>query len=146
MNLSDRESGLLAPVVAYLQHRGFRRVTTEAQFFEHRIDVYGYSQRHDATVAVELKLSKWKRAVQQAILYQLCADVALVALPTKAADRVDLDLLRAHGIGLLTIAESGLCREVLPPAQSEVLRPHYRDAYTEQLVGSTAKCPRSLRK
>ncbi|SRR6266536_2911769 len=146
MNLSERESRLRAPIIAYLQRRGFRHVMTEAQFYEHRIDVYAYSQRDNATVAIELKLSKWKKAVQQAILYQLCADVALVALPVKAASRVDLDLLRTHGIGLIAIAESGTCKEVLAPAKSDVLLPHYRVTYTNQLVASkTAKCQRSIR-
>ena len=60
----DKESALLMPVQGTLRRRGYRRQRTEVQFFEYSIDVYGYDARNKATIAVELKLTRWTRAFE----------------------------------------------------------------------------------
>ena len=62
----------------------------ELPFYEYRIDLYGFSCEENSTVAIELKLSDWRRAVEQAMLYQLCADLVYIAMPERATKRVDL--------------------------------------------------------
>lgn len=127
-----REEELAAPVARFLRNRAFRLQSSEVPFFEHRMDVYGYSMKLDCTVAVELKLTKWARAVEQALLYQLCSDLVYIAMPRHEVARVDLDLLTLHGVGLIAV-DHGRCSEVLRAAPSQVLRSHYREEYLAML-------------
>jgi hypothetical protein len=128
----ERESLLLHPVEKYLCRRSFTSMQTEVQFYEFRIDLYAFSQRKDLTVAIELKLQKWKRALHQALLYQLCADLAFIALPEYVVPRVDVDQLAGSGIGLISVSAHG-CKQVLEAVASPVVRPHYRDCYLEHV-------------
>lgn len=130
----DREQDMTFPVSRFFRRRDFTMQGVEIQFFEYRMDLYGYSPRQDRTVAIELKLSKWMRAFQQALVYQLCSDFVYVALPVEVVRRVDQALLRAHGIGLIAV-ERARCREILPPSISSVIRGHYRAQYLSVLRG-----------
>lgn len=128
------ETSLFDPVASYTRRKGFRRQQAELQFYEYRIDLYGFSRGRDETLAVELKLRNWKRAVEQALLYQLCADRVFIALPTRASSRVDPELLRQHGIGLIAVSDSFRCLQIVPALPSTVVRGHYRDTYIEMLL------------
>jgi len=129
------ESSLYRPVATYTRNRGFRWQRPEVQFYEYRIDLYGFSRRDNLTVAVELKLKDWRRAFQQTLIYQLCSDLVYVAVPYKTSLRVDTALLHAHGIGLVAVGDSGRCQEVLRATQSHVVRQHYRSEYIDILKG-----------
>jgi hypothetical protein len=121
-----KESQLLKPVANYARRKGFCLQTAELPFYEFRIDLYGFSAQYDATVAVELKLTDWRRAVQQAMLYQLCADIVYIAMPESSVQRVDRTVLRNSGVGLIAVVGAGNCSCVLEaPAHSEV-RQFYR--------------------
>src|SRR5258708_38688220 len=99
--------------------RGFEQHTMELPFYGHRIDLYGYSTETDRTVAVELKLRDWRRALEQALVYQLCSDYVFIAVPASTAKRVDRDELRSHGIGLIAVSGRE-CVEELPAVLSPV--------------------------
>jgi hypothetical protein len=131
MTRFSSESLLGRPVARYLRKKGFSRVRTELPFYERRIDLYGDGGGHGPTVAVELKLVKWRRGLIQALIYQLCADFSFLAVPSKTADRVDVALLREHGIGLLAVKNDGSCEERLSAACSDVLRSDYKAACRE---------------
>src|SRR5438093_6134913 len=107
-----RERDLLLPVANYARRLGYRMQTFELPFYDYRIDLYAFSKVSRATVAVELKLRKWKRALEQAMIYQLCSDFVYIALPLSVANRVDREALRAYGIGLIAVCENG-CRTLL---------------------------------
>jgi len=141
MSLFRRESCLAKPVLAYLRRRGFPDLATELPFYEHRIDVYGYSRRRDLSIAVELKLTQWRRAFHQALLYQLCADIAFLAMPHRMGMRIDLGLLEANGIGLIAVADDGSCSQRLAPKPSDVVRPHYKRTYAA-IAKEVSKCRR----
>jgi len=130
-----REAMLLEPVSLYFRRRGFRQQKAELRFYENSIDFYAVSPSTRATVAVELKLHKWRRAFEQALLYQLCADEVYVALPSGMCRRVDASLLQEHGVGLVCVSESGRCRFLLRPGQPCVMRPHYKEYYVRMLLG-----------
>lgn len=133
----------MAPLVQrYFARRGFTRQTTELQFFEQRIDVYGYSSREDLAVAVELKLEKWPRAVEQGLLYQLCADFVYLAMPAASIPRVPEDLLREHGLGLISVSEGGRCRVALHAGRSKLVHPEYKLTYARMLSGEDECQPR----
>ena len=128
------ETSLLQPVLRHLRGRRFTRVLTEVPFYDYRIDVFGFSGSEDLTVGVELKLDKWRRAFEQALVYQLCVDLSLVALPNATALRADLDLFAGSGIGVISVSDSGRCRLIVPPIQSSVVRPHYRNELLQMLA------------
>jgi len=130
----DRESLLLKPVAAYFRRKSFRWQEEELPFYAHRVDLYGFSRVSGRTVAVELKLHKWQRAFAQVILYQLCADYVYIAMPANSIGRVDIDLLKTHGIGLLSIGNGGRCRQILGSEQSTVVCDNYKDIYVNILT------------
>lgn len=123
----NRESLMLPAVCAHLAPQ-YKHYTLELPFYEHRIDLYAYSAELNRTVAVELKLRRWRRALEQALLYQLCSDYTFIAVPESTARRIDLEELRRHGIGLLSVS-GPRCMEQLPAAPSLVVNPNYRAAH-----------------
>ena len=98
------------------------------------MDVYGYSNRYDLTVAIELKLRRWVRAVEQALLYQLCSDHVYIAMPADSTSSVDLNVLQEYGIGLISVRKDR-CNRLSPARRSAVLRTHYRERYLALVLG-----------
>jgi hypothetical protein len=131
----SKESQLLKPVERFARGKGFSLQRVELPFYEYRIDLYGFSRKHDATVAIELKLSDWRRAIEQTMLYQLCADFVYIAMPYKSASRVDAAQLVLHGIGLIAVLESGMCSCMLQAARHDEVRQFYRQSQIEYLKG-----------
>ena len=128
-----KESSLLKPVVGYIKRKGFRLQASELPFYQRSVDIYGFSMANNKTIAIELKLHKWKKAVEQALLYQLCADEAYIAMPKKFIGRVNLDFLTKYGIGLITVSETGRCIKVIEAKQSSVLRIGYKNDHIDYL-------------
>ena len=81
MKTFDREYKLVDPVVRYFSRQTYTLHECELQFYDYRMDVYGFSRHLGLTVAIELKLIKWRQALRQALPYQLCADLVYVAMP-----------------------------------------------------------------
>ncbi len=129
MQTFRRESALLEPVRGNLHRRGYRRQCPEVQFFEYSMDLYAYAPAKKKTTAVELKLHRWMRAFQQALIYQLCADFVYLALPMRAAERVDRLLLARDGLGLIGVHPGPRCVVLLEARQSTVVISSYRDFY-----------------
>lgn len=125
------EAELRLPVEASLRRRGYRRQRCEVQFFEYSMDLYGLATSTGSTVAVELKLSRWTRAFEQALVYQLCADLVYIALPWNATKKVEVSLLRQHGVGLIGVQPGPRCIVLCRAEQSRVVMPNYRDFYVE---------------
>lgn len=122
----SREASLSRPVATYLRASGYTRVAREIPFYDRSIDLYAFSDASGWSVAVELKLSRWRKAFTQALLYQLCADIVSVALPAQQATRVDLKTLDEHGIGLLAVRDDGVCEERLAARPLGLLRDDYK--------------------
>lgn len=131
-----REHELYDPVAKFMKNRTFRKQAPEVQFYDYRMDIYGYSARADLTVAVELKLTKWTRALEQALIYQLCSDLVYIALPDDQIHRVDTEALMEHGIGLISVSKER-CREIVKAIPSQVVREHYRAEYRTRIQGGT---------
>lgn len=128
-----KESSLLEPVTGYIKRKGFSVQALELPFYERSVDIYGFSKITNKTIAIELKLHKWKKAIEQAILYQLCADEAYIAMPKKFIGRINLDLLTKYGIGLISISGTGRCRKMVEAKQSSVLRIRYKNNHIDYL-------------
>lgn len=102
------------------------------------MDLYGYCAGSHMTIAVELKLSRWNRAFEQALVYQLCADHVYLALPFTSAMRVEIPLLERNGLGLIGVRPGPRCIMLLQAQQSTVLLPSYREFYVELMQGKDA--------
>jgi hypothetical protein len=99
------------------------------------MDLYGFNEQTQHTTAIELKLTKWTKAIQQAILYQLCADHVYIALPASAISRVDRCELDRLGVGLISVVSATCCTLVVPPARSHCVIAGYRDFYISLVQG-----------
>ena len=128
-----KESSLLDPIAGYIRRKGFTFQVQELPFYQRSVDIYGFSKVRNKTIAIELKLHKWKKAIEQALLYQLCADEAYIAMPKKFIGRVSLALLIKYGIGLISVSETGRCRQIVEAKQSSVLRIGYRNDHIDYL-------------
>jgi len=126
---------LLSPVAAYFGRKGFRWQQPEMRFYDRRIDLYAFSRTDDIAVAVELKLHRWRYAMKQALLYQLCSDFVYIALPSVWIKSVRVDLLSEYGIGLVSVDAKMHCRQVVPAKASSVVRPRYRREYIRLVQG-----------
>jgi len=120
------EAELTQPVLRYFQKKGFHWQATELQFYEYSIDIYGFSKSADKTVSVELKIKDWKRAFEQTLIYQLCSDLVIMAIPKETIHRVERAILQREGIGLLCVWPNNRCRIILQPRPSHVLSDSYK--------------------
>jgi hypothetical protein len=128
-----KEAQLLSPVAQYAKKRGFRLQLAEVPFYEYRIDLYGFSKSENATVAIELKLRDWGRALEQAMLYQLCSDFVYIAMPEDAANRVEIAQLEKEGVGLIAVQNTGECQCILSAQLHQEVRSFYRGHQIEYL-------------
>jgi len=135
------ERELAEPVIRYLREIGCQVVVPELRFFDRGVDIYGVKQsRPRRTYAVELKLVKWQRAIQQAAVYQLCADYSFIALPIKSALNVDLVPFKNCGVGVLTVREDGSVGRLLDAERSVERRQHYVEAMTKHAEMGDRSC------
>jgi hypothetical protein len=108
------------PVETYLKQQGYL-IKHEIKIGCCRADLIGI--KNDITIAVELKLHEWKKAILQAKNYQLGADLVYIAIPLLKAPillRKKQHILQIEGIGLLTINEqTGKVKELIPAKPSK---------------------------
>lgn len=76
---------------------------------------------HFRVIAIEAKLTKWREALAQAVLYRRYADWVYVALPEGLATMALLsqDLFEAAGVGLLLVRSDRLSIALLPSNNSD---------------------------
>ncbi len=129
----SREAQLYDPVARFLRSQGFRLQLPEVPFYEYRIDLYSFCKKTDVTVAVELKLTDWKRAFEQALLYQLCSDLVYVAMPERSANRVVQADFVNNGIGLIAVCDSGKCQLLIKAFDHSEVRRFYRQSQINYL-------------
>lgn len=119
------ESELYQPVMRYFKNRSFTSQRVEAEFFDRRIDLYAFSKKLNKSVAVELKLSNWKKALNQALIYQLCSDYVYLAMPSKSMNSVEINRIKSYGVGIIAVYNSGFCKRILPAKRSKHVKKDY---------------------
>lgn len=97
------------------------RFGAEIPYGMKRIDLAGLSPER-RIFAIELKVEKWRQAVWQASVYQLCADFAYIAIREEYSHRVDKSYLAKLGIGLISVGDSS-ARLLLAAKSSPILNP-----------------------
>jgi DNA-binding Lrp family transcriptional regulator len=67
-------------------------------------------------VSIEVKISKWQRAIEQAARNRIFAHRSFVALPQKVVERIRSEkVIAALGIGLISVSEDGTAKVVKKP-------------------------------
>jgi len=78
---------------------------TEVPFHGKSIDMLFLDRETRRLVAVELKVSKWRKALLQAAVYQLGAHRVYVALWHRHLDAERVAVIQRHGLGVIEVAE-----------------------------------------
>lgn len=120
------EASLLKPVSDFIAEWGYRTQREEFQFYDYRIDLFGMNSESKKSIAIELKLRKWKRAIEQSLIYQLCSDLVFIALPPNGCKLVDREILEKHGIGMLCVSTENGVSQIVPAQTSKEIRDRYR--------------------
>lgn len=90
------------------------------EFGDGKIRSTKYLRKHITnSIAVELKLDKWQRALEQAIKARSFADYQYVAMDEDYVSRVDVELFRDYGVGLIGVSRDGTI-SIYPRAQKNV--------------------------
>jgi hypothetical protein len=99
------EIELFNPVELFLKQKGFH-IKREIRIGYCRADIVGF--KNNIVISVELKLNNWKKAIVQAMNYQLGSDYVYIGSPLQKIHYIlrkyELKLLK-EGIGLLSINE-----------------------------------------
>ncbi len=113
------------------------RFLAEVPYGAKRIDLAGLST--DSQIfAIELKVDKWRRAIWQASIYQLCANFAYIAVRQEYTHRVDIDYLGGLGIGLIAVTD-GKAHLRLEARPSPILIPREHQSLHDLLVASLSQ-------
>ncbi len=99
------ECELYPPIVDYLKNEGYNYYE-EIKFLTRYIDLVGHKKKK--LIAIEVKVSNWKKALQQALACRLCAHESYIALSEKFVHRVQLDILKEYGIGLIAVKDNSI--------------------------------------
>lgn len=102
-------------------------LTAEIIFYEVpvgfcRADMIVFQKNNDI-IAIELKLTDWKKAIVQAQNYQLAADLVYIVFPSSKCDLVikrAKKKLMSKGIGLISVDEHIGHVEVVIPAKKSM--------------------------
>lgn len=83
-------------------------VSTEVPMFSKKIDIVCFNSKSNEVTAIEAKLTKWQKALQQALTYRTCSDFSYIAVPKKCHKNIDNKLLKDIGMGLIVADENGI--------------------------------------
>lgn len=125
------EEELREPVRVYFKDKNYT-VINEAKLFSRGIDVI--AKRRSNVIAVELKVHKWRRAIQQAYMDLRVANYAFVALPEMKWERIDRRIFHEaynYGIGLLSV--NGDVMQIMRPTPSKNIQPKLRRRFLRNL-------------
>lgn len=125
------EEELREPVRVYFKTKNYS-VFDEAKLFSRGIDVI--ARQRNNVVAVELKVQKWRRAIQQAYMDLRVSNCAFVALPEMKWERIDRKIFHEayiYGIGLLSV--NGNVKQIMRPVPSNIIQPKLRQRFLKNL-------------
>ena len=115
-----REVDLISPLVQTYLEKGFKSYA-EIRLSSRWIDIFMINEKTQETIAIELKLTQWKKAFKQAKVYQMAADYVYVGMPEEYIHRAldNKELFQEIGIGLLSI--NGKASTALKAEKSQIV-------------------------
>lgn len=131
------ESALLAPIKRLFPQRHYV-VRSEVPFNGKSIDVLAMDRKTRRLIAIELKVDKWRKALRQAAVYQLCANRVYVGLWHKHVNPQNLGLISSYGLGVIAIAPDARTKLkatiVSEPRRKALLNKNYARELRKQLA------------
>ena len=104
------------------------------------VDLVLMSRSTDKVIAIEVKTRAWKRALRQALNYQLAADESYVAITKKHSNSIDYDQFRRLGIGLILVDLDANKADIeIPAKQSTRKGKNYATLMKAELAEREAK-------
>jgi hypothetical protein len=140
MKSFSKEKILGRCVSKYLKSEGYLFQKEQVKFYDRAVDLLCSKSGLRKLVAVEYKLVKWRKALKQALIYQLCADYAYVALSKINYKSIDYGLFKENGVGLFFVSPVTGVELVLKPRQSKNLRVDYRKRFRQELLNKRMLC------
>ncbi len=131
-NISFSENSLKYKILNYLENNRYIHKIDNDYYYK----VNGWVPLTSEIVAIEVKLSNWKRAFLQANRYKSFADKVYVAMPESKAHLVNIDLLKKHGIGLYVFVCPSKVIEVLQAEKTSESIPDKRNLVSEYFWSS----------
>jgi hypothetical protein len=96
------ESELFNPVIKLFQKKT-SIIVKEVPFYRKSIDIIILDKKTKQIIAIELKVNKWKKALRQAFVYQMCSNKVFVALWHKHVNAECINTFNKYGIGLIEV-------------------------------------------
>lgn len=109
------ESSMTTKVSEYFKNKGYQ-TSNEVSVIGKKIDLVAFNKRN--SIAVELKVKDWNRALRQATIHQLVADYVYVAIWHEFIHRVNIEKFKQLGVGLLEVNDFVI--ETLKAKKSEI--------------------------
>ncbi len=86
-------------------------ICVEVPMAKKRIDIICERKDSGEIIAIEMKLSNWRKALKQAIVNQVGVNKSYVAISEKCAKNIDIELFRKYGVGLISVGEEAIIIE-----------------------------------
>jgi hypothetical protein len=113
----ENEEQLVRRLAGQLKLDGYV-VALEVPVGTRSADLFCIDQMDGTTLAIEVKLKNWKRALRQAETYKLAADLVYIALPPQSVSNNCLAACASKGVGLIEVTGYG------KPTQVLIAQPH----------------------
>lgn len=120
-----KEKEIVPKVKKFFGKRGYKTYR-EVRIKRRRMDLV--CLEGNELVAIEVKVKNWKRALQQAVVYRLCADKVWVSIWHKNVHNIEKGLFDKYGIGVLNIKKEGI-RVVKKPKKVKIV-----DEYVQKQI------------
>jgi hypothetical protein len=135
LSFPSTEDELRAPVLGlFPRERYFCK--NEVPFGLKRIDMLFRQKNGDRVViAVELKVTKWRKAIWQAASNCQIATYSYVALPSRTAVTIDRQLMISLGVGLIIAESADEARVDLPAIRSQYVNSRIAEELSNLLAG-----------
>ena len=119
INKEISEKRLTDVLVSYI--RKSNPVQRECRHYEKYIDLIGLIIDCNELMSVEVKVKNWQKAFQQAVVNLAVAEKSYMAMYSEYIHRVDIDRLREHGIGLISVGSAWGEVQFIEPAKTSQL-------------------------
>lgn len=109
------EKNMVKKVYDYFETRGYQTFI-EVPILRKTIDLLAFNKKN--SVAVELKVKDWYRALQQVLTHQILVDYAYVAIWHEYLHRINVERFKQLGVGIINVGESAII--ILNAKKSEI--------------------------
>lgn len=97
-----KEADFIRPIQQLFPKSKYQMLS-EVPFNGKHIDLLFLSKETRKLIAIEMKVKKWKRALRQAAVYQLCANMVYIALWCDHINEDNKEEITNRGLGLISI-------------------------------------------